>query len=53
VEERYVSSELLLKTLLELLQDPAKLAEMSAAARCQAHPDAAAKIADMVERIAR
>ncbi len=53
VEERYVSAELLLKTLTELLQNPALMAKMGQAARSQAHPEAAGKIADMVQGIAR
>jgi UDP-N-acetylglucosamine--N-acetylmuramyl-(pentapeptide) pyrophosphoryl-undecaprenol N-acetylglucosamine transferase len=53
MEERYVSAKLLQETLIELLGDPARLAAMSKAARTQAHPDAAARIADMLEGIAR
>jgi UDP-N-acetylglucosamine--N-acetylmuramyl-(pentapeptide) pyrophosphoryl-undecaprenol N-acetylglucosamine transferase len=52
MEERYVSSPLLQETLTELLSDPARLATMGEAARTQAHPDAAKKIADMLEKIA-
>ncbi len=51
IEERYVSADMLYKTILELLQNPERLARMSEAARAQAHPDAAARIADMLEEI--
>lgn len=37
----------------ELLGDPARLEAMSAAARTLAHPDAAARLADLVEGLAR
>jgi len=53
VEERYVSAELLLSTLTELLQNPERLAKMGSAARSQAHPDAAKRIADLLDSIAR
>jgi UDP-N-acetylglucosamine--N-acetylmuramyl-(pentapeptide) pyrophosphoryl-undecaprenol N-acetylglucosamine transferase len=52
IEERYLTSDLLLTTLLEILKDPEKLRKMSEAAREQASPEAAARIADMVERLA-
>ena len=52
MEERYVSSPLLLETLTEMLSDPARLTTMGEAARTQAHPEAAKKIADMLEKIA-
>ncbi len=51
IEERYVSADMLYKTILELLQNPERLARLSEAARAQAHPDAAARIADMLEEI--
>jgi UDP-N-acetylglucosamine--N-acetylmuramyl-(pentapeptide) pyrophosphoryl-undecaprenol N-acetylglucosamine transferase len=38
--------------LIALLRDPARLARMSAAARTQAHPDAAQRIADRLSRLA-
>jgi UDP-N-acetylglucosamine--N-acetylmuramyl-(pentapeptide) pyrophosphoryl-undecaprenol N-acetylglucosamine transferase len=51
VEERYVSAEMLFTTLVELFGDPERLARMADAARAQAHPHAAARIADMLEEI--
>jgi UDP-N-acetylglucosamine--N-acetylmuramyl-(pentapeptide) pyrophosphoryl-undecaprenol N-acetylglucosamine transferase len=42
----------LLNTLVHLLQSPEKLASMSAAARKQAHPDAAVRIADRLAEMA-
>ena len=42
----------LLTTLIELLTDPARLAAMSAAARTQAHPSAAERIADRLASLA-
>ena len=45
-------SEKLLDVLRDLLADPQRLASMSAAARSQAHPDAAARIADKLVRLA-
>lgn len=53
IEERYVSSELLLSSLLELFTYPERLCAMGAAARKLAHPDAAQRIAGMVESIAK
>ena len=38
---------------LALLKDPAKLARMAVGARSVATPDAAEKLADLVERTAR
>ncbi len=43
---------LLLETLVKLLADPARLAAMSAAARTQAHPAAAERIADRLAALA-
>lgn len=43
----------LLDALTELLRDPARLAAMSVAARKQAHPGAAERIADRLAEIAR
>jgi UDP-N-acetylglucosamine--N-acetylmuramyl-(pentapeptide) pyrophosphoryl-undecaprenol N-acetylglucosamine transferase len=37
----------------ELIGDPARVAAMSAAARTLARPDAAARVADLVEEAAR
>ena len=42
----------LLQTLIALLSDPARLAEMSRAARTQAHPDAAERIANRLWQLA-
>lgn len=42
----------LLQTLTELLADPHRLAAMSAAARTQAHPDAAQRIAEKLSQLA-
>jgi UDP-N-acetylglucosamine--N-acetylmuramyl-(pentapeptide) pyrophosphoryl-undecaprenol N-acetylglucosamine transferase len=44
--------EKLLETLAALLRDPARLAAMSAAARTQAHPGAAERIADCLAALA-
>ena len=43
----------LLETLVRLLNDPATLASMAAAARTQARPDAAERIADRLAELAR
>jgi len=43
----------LLETLTKLLEDPAKLAAMRTAARSQAHPGAAERIADRLAEISR
>jgi UDP-N-acetylglucosamine--N-acetylmuramyl-(pentapeptide) pyrophosphoryl-undecaprenol N-acetylglucosamine transferase len=43
----------LLEALTGLLKDPARLARMAAAARTQAHPDAAERIADRLAALAR
>lgn len=43
----------LLVVLKQLLGDPARLKEMSAAARMQAHPDAAVRIADRIAGLAK
>jgi UDP-N-acetylglucosamine--N-acetylmuramyl-(pentapeptide) pyrophosphoryl-undecaprenol N-acetylglucosamine transferase len=42
----------LLRTLVDLLSDPGRLAGMSAAARTQAHPDAAQRIATTLANLA-
>jgi UDP-N-acetylglucosamine--N-acetylmuramyl-(pentapeptide) pyrophosphoryl-undecaprenol N-acetylglucosamine transferase len=43
---------LLLSTLLSLLKDPARLASMAAAAKTQAHPGAAGRIAARIGELA-
>jgi UDP-N-acetylglucosamine--N-acetylmuramyl-(pentapeptide) pyrophosphoryl-undecaprenol N-acetylglucosamine transferase len=43
----------LLQALSDLLKDPARLAKMGTAARTQAHPDAAEKIADTLASLAK
>jgi UDP-N-acetylglucosamine:LPS N-acetylglucosamine transferase len=43
----------IVRELQPLLDDPARLAAMGAAARSLAHPDAAARVADLVEANAR
>jgi UDP-N-acetylglucosamine--N-acetylmuramyl-(pentapeptide) pyrophosphoryl-undecaprenol N-acetylglucosamine transferase len=42
----------LLNALVELLRDPGRLAKMSQAARTQAHPDAAERIAERLVSLA-
>lgn len=53
IAEDDVTVERLTEVLLPLLSDPAKLALMSAAARSVAIPDAAQRLADLVEATAR
>jgi len=50
--EKDLTSERLVRTLSELLRDPARLAGMAAAARKLSHPDAAREIARMAARLA-
>jgi UDP-N-acetylglucosamine--N-acetylmuramyl-(pentapeptide) pyrophosphoryl-undecaprenol N-acetylglucosamine transferase len=45
------TSDTLAKTLTELLSAPATLSSMAAAARTQAQPDAASRLADLVETL--
>lgn len=51
-EKELDAPDRLLNALTGLLKDPARLAAMAAAARAQAHPGAAEKIADMLASIA-
>jgi UDP-N-acetylglucosamine--N-acetylmuramyl-(pentapeptide) pyrophosphoryl-undecaprenol N-acetylglucosamine transferase len=51
--EAELTAEGLARHLKALLLDPARAAEMAAAARGEGRPDAAARLADMVEEIAR
>jgi UDP-N-acetylglucosamine--N-acetylmuramyl-(pentapeptide) pyrophosphoryl-undecaprenol N-acetylglucosamine transferase len=51
LEERDLSGETLAKTLQSLRGDPARVASMERAAGSLARPDAAARIADMVEEL--
>lgn len=53
LEPELASPAALRDALVALLRDPAQLARMSAAARTQAHPDAAERIADKLAAIAR
>jgi UDP-N-acetylglucosamine--N-acetylmuramyl-(pentapeptide) pyrophosphoryl-undecaprenol N-acetylglucosamine transferase len=52
VEESKLEGVWLAETISTLLQDPSRLASMSAAARSLAHPNAALDIAAMVARVA-
>ena len=52
VDEDALTPESLAEALAGLLEHPAKLAAMAAAARSVAVPDAAEKLADLVERAA-
>ena len=52
LREGELSAERLAETLAGLLNDPARLAAMSSAARSMARPDAAERLADLVERVA-
>ena len=51
IEEGALTGEVLAKTLLALRDEPARLVAMERAAASLAHPDAAARIADMVEEL--
>ena len=52
LEEREMSAERLLAELVGIMEDPARLARMSVAARGLAHPDALRRIGEMVRKIA-
>ncbi len=52
LEETRLHEVWLVDTICALLEDPARLVRMSAAARALAHPNAAREIADVVARIA-
>jgi UDP-N-acetylglucosamine:LPS N-acetylglucosamine transferase len=47
-----LTSERLIAELMPLIEKPAVLATMAAAARGEGHPDAAARVADLVESAA-
>ena len=51
-ETEFADPSALRDALIVLLRDPARLAQMSAAARTQAHPDAAQRIADRLAALA-
>jgi len=51
IAEKDLTSAQLVRTLSELLRDPARLARMSAASRRLAHPDAAREIALMAGKL--
>jgi UDP-N-acetylglucosamine--N-acetylmuramyl-(pentapeptide) pyrophosphoryl-undecaprenol N-acetylglucosamine transferase len=53
VREEELSAEMLADTLAGLVADPAGLAKRAAAARSVAQPDAAERLADLVEKTAR
>jgi UDP-N-acetylglucosamine--N-acetylmuramyl-(pentapeptide) pyrophosphoryl-undecaprenol N-acetylglucosamine transferase len=53
LRERALTREVMTKTLADLIQDPARLATMAAAAASLARPDAAERLADVVDRTAR
>lgn len=52
MSEEYATPEVLGRHIAELLNDPARLRQMSAKAREMAHPRAAQEIAEMVKRLA-
>lgn len=53
VEQPQLAGERLAAEIIELLRHPEQLAEIGAAARRLARPDAAARIADLIESVAR
>ena len=52
LEETKLDEVWLIDTLVTLLDDPARLARMSQAARAMAHPDAAKDITELAGRVA-
>ena len=52
VDDSELSAERLLAELLPLIDDPARLEPMAAAARAEGHPDAGARVADLLEAAA-
>ncbi len=52
ITEKQFTAERLAETLMRMLRDPAELGRRSAAARSVAHPDAAERLADLVEQVA-
>ena len=52
LEETKLDEVWLVDTICALLEDPARLARMSQAARDMAHPDAAKDIAELAEKLA-
>src|SRR4051812_42825861 len=52
IPQSQLTSDLLAKSIIDLLQDQARLAKMSAAAKQLAHPDAGREIAEMAAAIA-
>ncbi len=52
IPEKEFTPDRLAETLMRFLADPAELARRSAAARAVARPDAAERLADLVERVA-
>lgn len=53
VLDRELSADVLVARVQELLAEPARLARMAAASRATARPDAAERIADLIEAVAR
>ena len=53
VTDSDLSSDRLLAELLPLIDEPERLLPMAAAARSQGHPDAAARVADLLEAAAK
>ena len=52
IEQKDLTPQCLVAAILEMLQDAAKLTRMEQCARQLAKPDAAARIADLIERLA-
>ena len=53
IEQRELTPERLVREIRELLSDPAELAKMERSAKTLARPDAAARIADLIEALGR